>query len=210
MKVTRVTCCLFVLLLSLVAFAFSTSAPTARAASGKSVQFKFHGLSAVAFFDNLSPDGCIDTFVDVDGSQNPVGKQTFSSADVFIGKFDNCMGTLLLLAFGSTFNPTFQVSNKLDSASLSATISVFDEVSGTTFNVSVSTTWMATGPLSHEIGSFHFHTKNFIENFHFNDAFRDASASGTVSDGTTNFTPSPSVFAQTASFKSGDVTISHS
>ena len=205
MKITRVTCCLFILLLSLVAFAFSTTAPRAHAAgSGSITVVRFHGHSAFADFDSTS--GCIETFAEVDGTQS----DTSPEADVFIGKFDNCTGTLLLLAFGSTFNPTFQVSNKLDSASLSATISVFDDVSGNTFNVSVSTTWMATGPLSHEIGSFHFHTKNFIENFHFNDAFRDASASGTVSDGTTNFTPSPSVFAQTASFKSGDVTISHS
>ncbi len=77
MKLTRVTCCLFVLLLSLVAFAFTTGVPRAHAASGNTFQFKFHGLSATASFDNLSSDGCIDTFVDVDGSQNPAGKQTF-------------------------------------------------------------------------------------------------------------------------------------
>ena len=207
MKILRVTCCLFVLMLSLVAFAFSTTTPRAHAAgSGSTTVFRFHGISAFAFFDNVSSDGCIDTSVDVDGTQNG----TSSEADVFIGKFDNCMGTPLLLAFGSTFNPDFQVSNKLASASLSATISVFDDVSSTTFNVSVNTTWTATGPLSHEIQSFHFQTKGFIDNFHLNAAFRDAGASGTVSDGTTNFTPSPSLFAQIASVKSGEVTITHS
>jgi len=210
MKITRVTCCLFVLLLSLVAFAFSTSAPRAHAASGTTFVSKFHGLSAQADFDSLSPDGCIDTFVFVDGFQNTFNKQTISGADVFIGQFNNCTGTLLFFASGSTFSPTFQVGGKLASASLSATISVCCDVSGNTFSVSVSMSWTATGALSHEIGSFHFQTKNFIENFHFNDDFRDASASGTVSDGTTNFTPSPSVFAQIASFKSGDVTISRS
>ena len=204
MKMTRATCCLLVLLLSLVAFAFPTSAHAA--GSGSATVFRFHGLSAFADFDSFSPDGCIETFVFVDGTQSG----NSSEADVFIGQFDNCTGTLLLAAFGSTFNPTFQVGQKLGSASLSATIPVFDEVSGNTFNVSVSQTWTATGPLSREIESVHFQTKNFIENFHFNDAFRDASASGTVSDGTTNFTPSPSVFAQIASFKSGDVTIIHS
>ena len=78
MKIARVICCLFVLLLSLVAFAFTTSAPSAHAASGTTFVFRFHGLSAQADFDNLSPDGCIDTFVFVDGSQNTVNKQTFS------------------------------------------------------------------------------------------------------------------------------------
>ncbi len=207
MKILRVTCCLFVLMLSLVAFAFSTTTPRAHAAgSGSTTVFRFHGISAFAFFDNVSSDGCIDTSVDVDGTQNG----TSSEADVFIGKFDFCTQTDLLEASGSTFNPDFQVSKKLDSASLNATISVFDFLSGNTFNVSVSTTWTATGPLSHEIQSFHFQTKGFIDNFHLNAAFRDAGASRTVSDGTTNFTPSPSLFAQIASVKSGEVTITHS
>ena len=198
MKLLRVT----VLLLALVAIACST--PAHAAAAGKATVFKFHSLTAFADFDSTS--GCIETFAEVDGTQS----DTSPEADVYIAQFDNCTGTLLLEAFGSTFNPTFQVGGKLASASLSATISVFDDVSNTTFPVSVSMTWTATGALSHEIGSQHFHTKNFIENFHFNDTFRDASASGTVSDGTTNFTPCSSVFAQIASFKSGDVTISHS
>src|SRR5947209_6496911 len=107
MKMTRVTCCLFVLLLSLVAFAFSTSAPRAHAASGTTFVSKFHGLSAQADFDNLSPDGCIDTFVFVDGFQNTFNKQTTSGADVFIGKFDKCAGVPLLEASGFTDNPNF-------------------------------------------------------------------------------------------------------
>jgi len=221
MKVTRVTCCLCLLVLSLVAFTFFTAAPKAQAgASGSTFVSRFHGLSAFADFDSFSPGGCIETFVFVNGTQNGSSQE----ADVFIGQVNNCAPTPLsgggggggcgpgaiLCAFGSTFSPAFQVGKSLETASLSATISVFDFVSGNTFNVSVSMTWTATGPLSSESGSSHFRTKNFIENFHFNNTFRDASASGTVSDGTTNFTPSPSVFAQTASFKSGDVTITHS
>ncbi len=207
MKITRVTCCLFALMLSLVAFAFSTSVPRAyAAASGSTTVFRFHGLTSFAVFDSVSPDGCVDTFVVLEAQKS----RTSLEADVFIGKFDFCTQTDLLEASGSTFNPDFQISTKLDSASLNATISVFDFLSGNTFNVSVSTTWTATGPLSHEIQSFHFHTKGFIDNFHLNAAFRDAGASGTVSDGTTNFTPSPSLFAQIASVKFGEVTITHS
>ena len=209
MKITRVTCCLFVLLLSLMAFAFTTSAPRAHAASGTTFVSKFHGLSAQANFDNLSPDGCIDTFVFVDGFQNTFGKQTSSGADVFIGQFDICTNTQLLSASGSTSNPNFQIDKKLLSASLNTTISVFDSVSGNTFNVSVSVAWTSTSAIAHENSTFHFHTKGFTENSHFNANFRDANASGTVSDGTTNFTPSPSVFAQTMSAKEVDVAITH-
>ncbi len=209
MKIARVTCCLLVLLLSLVAFAFTASAPRAHAASGTTFVFRFHGMAAQADFDNVSPDGCIDTFVFVDGSQNTVNNQTVSSADVFIGQFDLCTNTQLLAASGTTFNPTFQIDRKLLSASLNTTISVFDKVSGKTFNVSVSVAWTSTSAIVHEISTFHFHTKGFTENGHFNADFRDANASGTVSDGTTNFTPSPSVFAQTMSAKEVDVTITH-
>ena len=198
MKLLRVT----VLLLALIAIACST--PAHAAAAGKATVVKFHGLTAIADFDSFSPDGCIETFVFLSGTQSKTGPE----ADVSIGQVNSCTGDELF-AFGSTLNPTFQVNNQLTSASLSATISVFDEVSGNTFTVSVSATWTGTGPLSHQSGTSHFHTKNFSENFHFNDTFRDASASGTVSDGTTNFTPSPAVFAEIASFKSGDVIISH-
>ena len=209
MKIARVTCCLFVLLLSLVAFAFTTSAPRAHAASGTTFVSKFHGLSAQADFDNLSPDGCIDTFVFVDGFQNTFNKQTISGADVFIGKFDFCTNTMLLEASGSTLNPDFQIDKKLLSASLNTTISVTDFVSGSTFNVSVSVAWTSTSAIGHENSTFHFHTKAFTENGHMNAAFRDADASGTVSDGTTNYTPSPAVFAQTMSAKAVDVFITH-
>ncbi len=207
MKIARVICCLFVLLLSLVAFSFSTSAPRAHAASGTTTVIRFHGLSAFAFFDNVS--GCIDTSVSVDGFQNTINKQTASGADIFIDQFDNCTGTELLAAEGSTLNANFQIDKKFLSASLDTTISVTDFLSGSTFDVSVNLTWMSTSAIAHESQTFHFHSKAFTENAHINADFRDAVASGTVSDGTTNFTPSPSVFAQTMSAKIVDVTITH-
>jgi hypothetical protein len=200
MKLLRVIGPMFILVLSFVAIAFPVSA------SGSTTVIKFQSKTAFADFDSVSPDGCIETFAFVDGTQS----STNPEADVFIGQYNNCTSTSLLSAYGSTSNPNFQVSGDLASASLNATISVFDYVSGNTFNVSVSTTWTATSPSSRNFGVSHYQTKGFRETFHFNDTFRDASASGTVSDGTTNFTPSSSVFAQTASFKSGDVTISHS
>lgn len=207
MRIARVTCCLFVLLLSLVAFAFTTSAPRAHAASGTTTVFRFHGLSAFAFFDNLSSDGCTETTVSVDGFQDTVNQQTTSGADIFIEQFNNCTSTELLAAEGSTLNANFQIGKKLVSASLNTTISVTDFVSGNTFDVSVNLTWTSTSAIAHEISSFHFHTKGFTENFHVNADFRDANASGTVTDGTTNFTPSQSIFAQIMAAKSVDVTI---
>ncbi len=202
MKIIRVTCCLFILLLSLVAFTFASTAPSARAASPSAVHFSFHGLSASASFDSVS--GSVDTFAFVDG--NSTRNQVF--ADVFVGQFDFSTDTYLEFAFGSTSTATFQVGSQLSSATLSATIPVTDEVTGHTFNVSVSVNWTATGPIQSEQSTLHFHTKGFTENDQFNAKLRDAQASGTISDGTTNFSPSPSDFAQIGRFNQGDVFIS--
>ncbi len=206
MKIARVTCCLFVLLLSLVAFAFTTSAPRAHAASGNTTVFRFQGLSVMATFVSLSSDGCIGTVAFVDGSQS--GKNL--EADIGINQDDICANKPLLEAAGFTLNPTFKSDNDLLSASLNTTISVFDVVSQSTFNVSVNLTWTSTSDITRENSSFHFHTKVLTENGHANADFRDAVASGTVSDAmTANFTPSPSVSAQIMSAKGVDVTITH-
>ena len=204
MSMRRTSGLLPLLLLSLLVLVFSTASPVL-AASGTSAHFTFHGLTAFAEFDTYSPDGCVETFVYVDGTQG----HKYTEGDVFIGQYDYCTQTLLLSAFGSASNPNFQVDKKLGSASLTTTIPVTDEVSGRTFNVSVSITWTALDALMHENGSFHFHAKGFIDNSHFNAAFRDANASGTVSNGTTNYTPASAAYAQIASMKTGDVSITH-
>jgi hypothetical protein len=197
--------CLFIFLLSLVALAISTTAPRASAAgSGNSTVFHLNGRSAVALFDSFSPDGCIENFAFINFTQSQQGPE----ASALIFQENTCTVTLLLYATGGTFNFTSQVSGTLDSASLSATIPVLDAVSGNTFDASVSTTWTATGPLSREVTTDHFQTKTFIETFHLNETFRDASASGTVSIGTTNFTPSPALGASIFSTLTGDVRIS--
>lgn len=195
MKIIRVTCCLFLLLLSLVAFTFTTSALRAHAASGTTFVSKIHGLAAVANFGGS--DGCIDTIIEVHGFQPTQNKQP-SNAFVFISKFDTCTNTSLLDASGSTNTATFQIDKKLISASLSAIVPLTDNQTGNPlFNVTVNMVW-TTPPdsvIQHQNSTSHFHTKAFTVNSHFNADFRDATASGTLSDGTTNFTPSPSFFA---------------
>ncbi len=211
MKIARVTGCLFILLLSLLAFAFTTSAPRAHAASGTTFVVKFNGRAAVANFGGLSSDGCIDTIIEVHGFQ-PIQDKQPSNAFVFISKFDTCTNTSLLDASGSTDTATFQIDERLISASLSATVPLTDNQTGNPlFNVTVNMVW-TTPPdsvIQHQIQTLHFHTKAFTINSHFNAVFRDATASGTVSDGTTNFTPSPSVFGFLAAQAMVTVIITH-
>src|SRR5215470_1468461 len=141
MKIARVTCCLFILLLSLVAFAFTTSAPRAHAASGTTFVDKFHGRAAVANFGGLSSDGCIDTIIEVHGFQ-PIQNKQPSNAFVFISKFDTCTNTSLLDASGSTDTAIFQIDERLISASLSATVPLTDNQTGNPlFNVTVNMVW---------------------------------------------------------------------
>jgi hypothetical protein len=209
MKLTRGACYPLVLVLSLLVFAFSPGAPRAQAASGTTTVSRFHGLSVFAFFNDLSPNGCIDTSVSVDSFQNTDNHQTTHGADIFISQYDQCSGTTLLGASGSTLNPDFQIKPDLTSASLKMTLSVADYVSGRTFDVSVNLTWTSTSALTHSRSTFHYHTRGFTENGFFNNDSRDANAAGTVSDGTTNFSPLQSIYAQTMLARSANVTITH-
>lgn len=134
---------------------------------------------------------------------------------LIISQFD-CDGNRFLSAdccAGGAFCPVeladqdFQVSTKLDSATLNATFKCFDSVSGLSFNVDVDLNWAGTGGLSRGNGSNHSKTPGCTDNVHFNFTQRDAQASGSVFDGTTNFTPDPSEFANLTAVKTGRVAI---
>jgi hypothetical protein len=155
---------------------------------------QFHGLSAEALFDSKSPDGCIETFVSLVVSH--------SGDSIFIIQDDNCTGTIDFRNNVTMPIGDFQVSNDLRSANFSAT---FPDP-----NINVSVSWTATGPLGHDTSTSQFHNGSFTTIVHSDATFRLGAASGTVSDGTTNFTPSPSFFAQIMSARSGIVTITRS
>ena len=97
-------------------------------------------------------------------------------------------------AFGSATlsDSDFQVSNKLESATLMKTIEVFYSVSEPSFNVSVDLTWTGIGEPTNVNGHFHNMSPGFISNGPFMGTFLEAVAMGTVSDGATNFTQEPS------------------
>lgn len=201
------------LLVALILALFAATSFLPRSASAGD-NFKFSGNSADAFFSMTDNSGCVVTFVGVFANQgkfqSPPGPGSTSSfADMFIDQFDFCTETSLLSAFGSISldNGAFEIDRSLTSATLNATIPVFDFISGTEFNVSVDLVWTGIGELSR--GTFHSHFKSpgCIINERFNGSFRSGEASGTVSDGVTNFTPNPSEFANLSSTKSGSLFI---
>jgi len=206
MKTVRITVRLYVLaglVLIIGALAMLAAPATARAASGAATVVKFNGPSAVAEFDTVSNG--VETFVLVVGSTPAAASP---QVVVVVNQFDVNTGTPLLLASGSTSSATIQVGPNLSSATVSAAVPLTDSVSGTSFTVGLNVAWTANSPLMHEHPTTTVtHTPNITSIFHSNSSFRNADASGTVSDGTTNFTPAPSVFAQILRVNSAQITI---
>jgi hypothetical protein len=199
---------LVVLILVLAAL---TQPSNARAGGGLALSFR--GPSAIASFYNVS--GCTVTEAFVIASQfkqrdahGPAASTSFAS--VTVSQFDLCADTLVLYAYG-TASPLapgeLQISKKLDTARLVTTVPVFDEISGATFDISVNLSWKATGPLSRQQTTTHFHAPGCISNSHMQSRSRPAEASGTISDGVTNFSPETSLSASLDSVKSGTVVI---
>ena len=208
MKITHITarlCVLVGLVLAIGALAVLAAPPTARAAPETPTIVKFNGQSAVAEFDTVS--GGVETFVLVAGTQ-PSGASS-PQVVVVVGQFDVTTGTTLLFASGSTSTAMVQFGPNLSSATASATVLLTDSVSGGSFSVAVNVGWTASAPLIHQNNTTVSHTTGFTSVFHSNAGLRDANASGTVSDGTTNFTPSPSVLAQILRVNSAQITITH-
>jgi hypothetical protein len=199
---------LAVLTLVLAAFAHSS---TVNAGGGQTFHFRGPSVRA-SFYDGL---GCVITDVFVIASEarfrdEPGPAQRLSYASVTIFQYDVCADTQLLYAYGTTSplsQGDFQMSNKLSSAGLNTTITLFDEVSGNTFDVSVDLTWEASGPLTRHHDVTHSRTPGCKTNSHFTGYSRPAAAWGTISDGTTNFTADVSSWANLDLVRSGTVVI---
>ena len=185
------------------------------AAGASTLHFSFKGQFAEAVFDSVDPSGCIETFVFVEGVNGTVketGHPAVSSmAVITIDQFDFCTGTETLFADGQATLAAgeFQIDKMLTTATLNATIEVFDFDSGTSFPVDISVSWTGVGATTTQKDHFQIKGPGFTVNSRFMGTFRDATASGTVSDGTTNFTPESAVFADMGSVKQGEVDIIH-
>src|SRR5215216_2493341 len=185
-----------------------------QAQAGGGLGFNFKGPTAFAHFLNSS--GCMVTDVMVIASEarlqdSPGPATEISFASVTIYQYDSCTGEILLSASGTT-NPLsegeLQISKKLSAARLNTIVSAYDEVSGTTLDLNVSLTWMATGPVSMDKTNDHVRTGRCITNSRFRGESRIAEAWGSVMAGTTNFTPETSVRSTyLSSLRSGIVTI---
>ena len=173
--------------LATTAFTLVAFAGPASAASGQTVQFRFHGTFADAFWFSSTQTSFTATSVNVQQSQ---GSELF--VDQFTASTDAngniTSGTDTFADVTSGFSFAIQKS-QLASASTSGsglpatTCSV--DASGNEFGCSattidVSVIWTGQGPISRAVFNSHFKADGFSVTSHFNGTDRAATATGSV------------------------------
>jgi hypothetical protein len=199
-----------------LAVVLTALAVPARAAGAETLHLSFDGLTAQANFSSRDPSGCFLTHVFVfanDGHfRTGTGRlEKAATATVAVSQSDECTQTDLLLADGfAVLAPgQFQIDNKFTAATLTATIEVFDFLSGASFRVNVNVSWTGAGETFSVKQRIHETFPGFKVFKRFDGTGRAAAASGTVSDGTTNFTPEPALNADLGSIRQGELDIIH-
>ncbi len=177
---------------------------------------RFNGDAINAFFSDIDPSGCVQTSVAVGASngwlQVPPGGPPQPNPGVYlaISKFNLCTGTQLM---SIEANPSIPASDlQIDgltfaSATLKTAFNVCDSVSRACFDVTLNLAWIATGPAAAIHEPLHSEEPGLKVNFHWNGRHRPADATGTVSDGTTNFAPGASLNGDIGRFRQGWVYI---
>jgi len=168
----------------------------------------FKNNSASADFSSVDSTGCIlsDAFINGFDSLTRPGNTTGQFAFVAIVVVDSCNNfTPVKEAFSQDFTGTVQFGRNLSTARVTGSATMFDVVSNTTFTATFDVTWQGFGPTTSMIDSQHFHAPGFILNTHFHGSDRAAEASGTLSDGTTNFAAAPSLSADLFNSSGGSV-----
>jgi len=180
------------------------------ALAAETVQYQYSGVGADAYFSHS--DGCINTDAFVQGLDSqykkPAGAPE-SYAYLTVSQYNTCTGEGLMYveAFGWISDSGFQVSDKQDTATLTGTVHGFEEVSQTQVELSVDLTWTAGGPGTRAKIHNHYEFPGCHINEKFTQLTRTGVASGTITDGATNFTPEPSWSASVWEFSSGSVDV---
>jgi hypothetical protein len=201
----RVTIMARVLITSLVVFLSTGLLFQPASAETSTAHFASHGDFAEAVFSSTDSTGCIESEVviavtDVLFKDSTVAPFPFSDRRAFIRleQLDNCNGEVLVAGSGTTFLERDQFeARRGEVATLNATLSFLDAISGTVVSVDASLSWQATG----EIVSFKeqvlFRTPDSALMTRINCVGScgdsDSAITGAVTDGTTNFTPNTGV-----------------
>jgi len=168
----------------------------------------FTGTRADAIYQNF--DGCIYTFVyilardDHGLGAGPPSTPIPSILEAEIVQIDYCGGGLLVWAFGwgvPIAEGDFSVDPGNTSASLNTTVNLINSISGGELEFAINLNWTATGGGPPVLGSWQNRYRD-ANGCTFIDRGRGklvpAVASGTVVQGTANYTPEPTPAAEIA------------
>lgn len=173
------------------------AAPAANASSINTSLLDLQGPLVDAAFSWTDPSGCIetDTFVNANNevAHQSVEGSSHGYAAVSVFQVDLCNNAVLLSAFGEkdVLQPgELVVSKQLDFAALSTTIPVFDDVSATSYPLTIDLAWTGTSDVhrSHSSSNELLGGRCRIVT-HWKGTGRDADVTGTVSDGVSDFAP---------------------
>jgi hypothetical protein len=172
----------------------------------------FKGDSAGAQFQTNTD--CVSTganlFAFEDVTRNPPNAGS-GVPTVFLGleTINFCDGTSFF-ASGESTDVSFSVVDPLKSATVIATVPMTDDSDPThTFIVTVNVTWQGFGTVATQIDNSHFRTGTTIFSSHFKAESRDARATGSITDGTTEFATGPSIFTTIQKTTNGTISLVH-
>jgi len=177
--------------------------PTSVGAQDAQVE-RHSGYIATATITNTS--GCVTTTVPVYLQTRGYRVEGDAPRDPYMDIdrltiVNDCTGQTLLSAFFSTRDFSFDVAPQLASATLVASNLTVQECSGQLCStlagpLDVAVTWTATGDLVKIPIRFHEEIAGDMRNVTGQETTRPVIATGTISDGATNFTPNPTTDAR--------------
>lgn len=162
----------------------AAAAATAVAASDNVATFHSNGSGATA--DLRWTDGCVRSIVFISVSE---GRRGRGSAGGGVDLRDTCTGELLVFASGSTQDAAVSIAPRLNGAAAQGVIPMLDLVSGATINVAFDVAWTPSGPLTRDRDHYSLDDGEVTDITHFINTSREATATGTASDGTTVLLP---------------------
>ena len=176
--------------------------------------YKFKGKSIHAYFSNVDLSGCVVTtafvFASEQLAQYVAGAGIPSTGvELYVSKYNQCTEETLISAENIVPVPQadLNISGSLRKAVLKTTVNVYDAEKNVSFEVFVDLSWTGTDTIVRQNTTIQYDFPDCRTNDHSNSTFHFAQASGTVSDGTTNFSPDPSTFGTISLERSGEISI---